>query len=383
MKIAIVRRKFNPFGGAEKFILRTLQSLSLLNIEVTVIAESWTLPSGMQIAENIKTLLVSVTGFSRAAKFHRFNKNVASLLSKHHFDLIQSHERMLGADIYRLGDGVHAAWVKRLQSISPWLTRWWLSIDPYHQAVINTEAAMANDASLHFVANSPLVKLEIMTWYQVPEARVTLIENGIECAAFQPTPPDQKPAYRQALGLNPDLPTIVFIGSGFARKGAYELIKAVSTLENIQLLVVGGDKRINALRSLVKSLKLSDRVLVTGPQLDVKPYLAAADVFCLPSLYDSFPNAALEALCCGLPVIVTEGVGLAETVVAEHAGVLVRREPDDIARGIREALQQLTTMSRNAHALAQRYDMAIAMKKWQALYQTLLDAKSKSTSGNH
>ncbi len=78
---------------------------------------------------------------------------------------------------------------------------------------------------------------------------------------------------------------------GFARKGAFELVQALKLLPAFQLIIVGKDKKLRKIHKLVHQYDLTNRVIITGPQHDVKPYLNAADIFCLPSSYDSFPNA--------------------------------------------------------------------------------------------
>ena len=85
MKIAIIRRKFNSFGGAEQFIARTIQGLSAFNVTSTIIAQSWAKIDG---ASNQNWIKADVQGNSRAAKFLSFNHSVASILSTNQFDLI-------------------------------------------------------------------------------------------------------------------------------------------------------------------------------------------------------------------------------------------------------------------------------------------------------
>ena len=281
MKIAIIRRKFNPFGGAEQFITRTIQSLSAFDVHTSIIAESWQKNNDTSSTSSQDWIEAIVTGSNRAAKFLSFNQSVATILSTNKFDLIQSHERLLGADIYRLGDGIHASWVARLAKVSPWYTKLWLKIDPYHRAVIRTEKKMAKEPNLTYVANSTLVQQELIDWYQVPKSRIVLIENGIDTTAFRPSSQAKKITEKIKLGLNPQLPTVLFIGSGFARKGAFELLEAINSLPDFQLIIVGYDKQLTRIKKRVKALQLEKRVLVTGPQSDVKPFLAAADLFCL------------------------------------------------------------------------------------------------------
>ncbi len=382
MRIALIRRKFNPFGGAEQFIIRTIQGLRAFNISTAIIAESWK-DSGTS-ADNTPSLTgqdwikADVQGSSRVAKFLSFRQSVATILSTHQFDLIQSHERLLGADIYRLGDGIHASWVARLAKVSPWYIKLWLKIDPYHRAVIRTEQEMAKEPNLTYVANSQLVQQELIDWYNVPKNRIVLIENGIDTKAFRSSSQAKKVAKKTKLGLNPQLPTVLFIGSGFARKGAFELLEAINRLPDFQLMIVGHDKQLAKLKKRVKTLQLEKRVLVTGPQKDVKPFLAAADCFCLPSLYDPFPNAVLEALCSALPVVVTNAVGIANALIHANAGLICNKEPVSIAQSLLQVWGEREAMSRNALHLSKNYDLAKASQQWLALYNTLIEKKKEN-----
>ena len=375
MKIAIIRRKFNPFGGAEQFITRTIAGLSAFNISTTIITESWT--KSDNAFTNQDWIKAEVQGNSRVAKFSSFNRSVADILSTNQFDLIQSHERMMGADIYRLGDGIHASWVRRLAKVSPWYTKLWLKIDPYHRAVIRTEQAMAQDPHLTYVANSTLVQQELIDWYQVPGERIVLIENGIDTKAFRQSSQSEKMIVKAKLNLNPQLPTVLFVGSGFARKGAFDLLEAVNSLPDFQLIIVGHDKQLAKLNKRVTALKLNKRVLVTGAQADVKPFLAAADLFCLPSLYDPFPNAVLEALCSALPVVVTDAVGIADAVSQHNAGAICEKTPNSIASALQHVWQTREVMSQNALKLSQNYDLAKASQQWLDFYKTLIKIKKE------
>jgi len=374
MNIAIIRRRFNPFGGAEKFILRTIQGLSSEKIKITVISEKW-ISSPEKAKREHEFIGIGSHGISRTARFLNFQKSVRNILTVHNFDLIQSHERLVGADIYRLGDGIHAAWIQRQYVISPWYRKLWLRLDPYHRAVIATEKEMALDPNLTYVANSSLVKQELISWYQVPETRITLIENGIDTSAFTPSSSEEKKQAKRNLSLDPQKPTVLFVGSGFDRKGAFELTRAVRSMPNWQLIIVGADKKINSLKRIVHDSKLEDRILITGPQHDIHHFLNAADVFCLPSLYDSFPNAILEALCSGLPVVTTEAVGVAEAIKSNKAGAICERNPMAIQMALENVWKHKGEMSLNAVSLSKKYDIKHANQLWLDLYKKLINKK--------
>jgi UDP-glucose:(heptosyl)LPS alpha-1,3-glucosyltransferase len=376
MHIAIIRRKFNPFGGAERFILRTIEGLKNSHIDISVISETWQTPENQQSTELSNQIInVPVMGNSRSSQLKSFQKSVDGILRTHHFDLIQSHERLLGADIYRLGDGIHAAWVDRLSKYKPWYQRLWLKIDPFHRHIIATEKKMAEDKNLTFIANSPLVKRELMDWYNVPEQQITVIENGINTQEFLPSTPLVKMTAKRNLKLSNTRPLVLFVGSGFERKGAFHLVKAMSLLPNFQAMIVGHDKQLKKLSRLVDMLNLADRVHVVGPQYDVKPYLQAADIFCLPSIYDSLPNALLEALCSGLPVVVSDGIGIAEKVISKNAGILSEIHPLSISKAIQIAWANKDQLSHNALSLSKEYDIETKSQEWLNLYNRVIETK--------
>ena len=222
MKIAIIRRKFTAFGGAENFILRASSGLSQLGINFFIISELW--KQNANNSKNIHWIEAKSHGLFRFSKLLSFQKSVMKIISLNNFDLIQSHERLTGVDIYRLGDGIHAAWIDRMKKISPWYKKAWLSIDPYHQKIIRIEKEMSEDKSLFYVANSDLVKYELYKYYKVPESRIKVIENGIDTRSFHPASASKKEASKKQLSLNPKLPVVLFVGSGFERKGAFEIV---------------------------------------------------------------------------------------------------------------------------------------------------------------
>jgi glycosyltransferase involved in cell wall biosynthesis len=369
MKIAIVRRKFTPFGGAEIFIQRASSSLSKQGITFFIISENW--KWNPEKIKNFHFLKVESKGLFRFQKFLSFHNSVMKIIANNNFDLIQSHERITGIDIFRLGDGVHAAWLDRLKKNRSWLKRAWLNIDPYHRKVINTERKMAADENIFFVANSNLVKSELKKYYKVSDSRIKIIENGIQTTQFELISPSKKIEAKLALGLDPKLPVVIFVGSGFERKGAFELVKAIKLLNNFQAIIIGQDKKIKKLKALANS----EKILVTGPQLNIKKFLGASDIFCLPSIYESFSNSALEALCSGLPIVVTKDVGIATCLNIKKVGVLCNKNEISIAKALKKVWKNREFLSKNALEVSKKFDIKIKNKEWLHLYNMLANKK--------
>ena len=105
------------------------------------------------------------------------------------------------------------------------------------------------------------------------------------------------------------------------------------------------------------------RVTFAGPQTDPKPYYGAADAFVLPTLYDPFPNAALEAMACGLPVVTSTKSGAAELVAEHDAGFVVRLARRVRARRAHASAADAATRARAGGERAQRRAAADARQR--------------------
>jgi UDP-glucose:(heptosyl)LPS alpha-1,3-glucosyltransferase len=368
VRLAIIRRRYAQFGGAERFIETTAREFSREGIDLSIISEAWTGASG-----GFRQITVPARGVTRAGKLASFQREAAGIVAREKFDLVQSHERLLTADIFRAGDGVHAAFVARQAAERGPLRAMLMRLDPMHRLVMATERRMARDTAMMFVANSSLVAREIADWLDVPGDRIRIIENGVDTAAFRPPTSEQCAAARGRFGLAADAPVVAFVGSGFERKGALGLVEALAlpACRGIHALIAGRDRQLETLRRRVEALGLSGRVQVLGGVDDPLAIYQAADLFALPSLYDPMPNAALEALACGLPVLATADTGIADALRESGAGLIVTRDPDSIAAGITAILGKRAEMATAARALAPRFDLAAATARWLALYREL------------
>lgn len=370
MKLAIIRRTYSDFGGAEVFINRLVNSLNL--DDVSIISNKW------QTANpQTKFIWADHKGFTRKSRLIKFNQSVSEILNSQNFDIVQSHERMLGIDIFRAGDGVHASWIEKLSNESGYAKKVWLKHDPYHQEIIRLEKLMAQDDRITFVANSLMTRNDLINYLNLAPNRIVTIKNGFDNSNITPSSEKEKRVVKANLGINPDLPLILFIGSGFQRKGAFLLAKVAEVLPSIQIGIIGKDKALHKLTSEVHSKKLQDRIFIYGPQKDTKPYLQAADIFCLPSLYDSFSNAVLEALAYGLPCVLTPNVGMHDAVQLFFAGQSCSRNVESIAHSIEKALKNQEQLSMNALNLSKKYSTENPNKAWGELYQSIMNAKAK------
>jgi UDP-glucose:(heptosyl)LPS alpha-1,3-glucosyltransferase len=242
---------------------------------------------------------------------------------------------------------VHREWLQQRRRI---LTAWQrlnLTLNPYHHYVLSAEKQLFTSPRLKaVVCNSHMVKQEIRKWFGVPEERLHVIYSGIDSSAFAPLDHEARAAFRRSRGMPVEAFVFLFVGSGFGRKGLANAIQALAQLpRNCHLWVLGEDRFLSRHEKLAASLGLGYRVRFMGGQTDVKPWYGAADAFVLPTHYDPFPNAALEAWASGLPVITSSKSGAAE-LVREGVNGHVRDALD--IEGLAEAMQ--STLARGPGA---------------------------------
>ncbi len=372
MKLAIVRQKYTPFGGAERIVERALDALRQRGVDVTLIARDWREQPGYE------TLRCAPFYIGRSWRDLGFSHCVQRIIANGGFDLVQSHERIPGCQIYRAGDGVHAAWLDyRGETRSP-LARLADRFTPYHRLTLAQERAMYEHPGLRqVICNSHMVAEELQKWYSVPEEKITVIYNGVDTRRFHPDLAHaQRAAMREQLGIKETQPMLLFVGNGFERKGVPALLAACARMKNTDahLVIVGEDRHRPVFKRQLADLGLGGRVHMVGPQLDVERYYAAADAFVLPSIYDPCPNAALEAMACGLPMLASKRCGAKEWIMDGVNGFIVGAA--DIA-GIAARMDDLCSLGATARQAARQAVELLTLDAMSArlvaLYDRLLD----------
>ncbi len=375
MRLALIRQRYNPYGGAERFVARALDALRREGVAVSVIAREWQVSGDGVAGELVRCNPPYLGRLWRDASFARA---ACRAVAEHGFDLVQSHERIACCDLYRAGDGVHAQWLdNRRRALGAW-GRLGIAINPYHAYVRAAERRLFASPRLRAViCNSRMVAGEIRHRFGVDESRLHVIYNGIDLEDFHPALRDRhRSGQRARLGIAADEMTYLLVGSGFERKGVPRLLEAFARLRDkrSRLLVVGADRRIGALLRRADALGLGGRVRFAGPQDEVRPWYAAADCFVLPTLYDPFPNAALEALACGLPVITSASCGAAELIAEGENGYVCDALDVSALADRMQRIDPAAAVAMGARARASVVSLGIAAmaQRLVALYRSLL-----------
>ncbi len=376
MKLAIIRQRYNPYGGAERFIARALPALERAGAEVTLISRS---AAGWGARRLLRADPFHVGNLWRDWSFARAAR---AAWRREAFDVVQSHERIPGCDVYRAGDGVHRRWLEIRRSSSTLLQKVGIALNPYHRYVCAAERAMFENPRMRAViCNSRMVRDEIRRGFRIAPEKLHVIYNGVDLEYFHPRQRDSlRGAARAELDCRPRDTLFLFVGSGFARKGLGAAIDALAQAasEAFWLVVVGRDREERRFMEQARRAGLGQRVRFLGARDDVRPLYAAADCFVLPSRYDPFPNTGLEALAMGLPAIVSSRCGAAEVVQHGAGGWIC--DPDDvpgIARLMHEADRALSapgteaSARQAARATAEQFGIEIMAMKLAELYKSL------------
>ncbi|QSH42172.1 glycosyltransferase family 4 protein [Lentisphaerota bacterium ZTH] len=327
MKIALIRKKYLPGrGGAEKVAERFVTSFLQKGHEITVFSEVFNADE----ADNLHWVKVPRgTGLSKTSSFHRHVQNCLNKDNlRERFDIVYSLCRTFPVDIFRITEQLHVEWLPLGYSC---LARF----NPRHRSILKLEKRTFNPENTGLViANSKLIKKQLIKHYKYPKDRIKVVYNGINHKLFYPASPEEKLEARKKLHIT-DRFVCMFAAGNFKIKGLGEAIKAISKVSpdvrrKITLLVVGGDKPQPFLK-MAEKLGVTENLVFAGRQKNMREYFIASDLFLYPSHYETFGNVVLEACACGVPVVTTRQIGAAEVIKENSNGFLVS-SPDRVNR---------------------------------------------------
>ncbi len=333
-KIIFIRQKHTDFGGAERYLQRLNSVLKEEGFRTEILHS--TLPRWLP--SWLKALLFS----RQICKTKNRTTNGERQTTKIYFSL----DRITCPDIFRAGDGVHKAFLETKG----------FSLNPLHLSYLWLEKRTFKNAKL-IIANSELVKRQILRFYpETGEDKIHVVYNGVPIPErFDKA--QVKRSLAEEFGFDPSLPVLLFVGSGFERKGAREFLRILSKLQTpYYALIVGKEKRIEKYRAEAKALELMDRVSFTGPRNDVERFFEGSDLLLFPTRYEPFSNVVLEALSYGTVALTTRQNGASEILPFEW----VMERPDDLA--IAETIDRLLSnhddlkrASTQARSIAEKY----------------------------
>ena len=353
LNIAFVRRGYSPSGGAEAYLKRIARALIKRGHEVQLIATSDWPESEWSFGRLTRLPVRSTIAFA---------DELEKLRPQIRCNVLMSFERVWGCDIYRAGDGVHAAWLQRRGKFQMPLQRFIRPLNPKHREILRLEESLlGRGGAARIIANSEMVKNEIIDFYKYSADKIDIVRNGVPLEEFRSIASLREKA-RDDLELDPGEIALLFAGTGWERKGLIFAIQAMALCRDrkLRLLVAG--------RGNPRPYK-AKRVQFLGEIADLKPIYAAADIFILPTVYDPFSNACLEALASGLPVITTRANGFSEIIEHDVHGSVVDSSHE--LTHLRDAIQFWSDESRRAAARSAILERASQFDIAKSVDQTL------------
>lgn len=381
MKVALIRSAVHRKGGVERYVWLLARELARRGHEVHIIARRMPEPPHPAVRFHE----VRVRGVFSFMKVLSFAARVRELVRRERFDIVHSCDRVDSCDIYRAGEGLHREW---LEVSSRYMPKWRAMLkrmDPLHFFLLRIEARLMNEESVRRVtAISRRGAEEIRRHFG--RENVSVIYNGVDSEEFRPPEGSEKETARRELGVPEGAFAVLFLGSGFFRKGLRYLIEGFSRLAAAEsgktpFLLVAGRGNTGPYQQLARSLGVAERVRFCGAEIPAPRLYHAADVFVFPTLYEPFGNVCLEALASGLPCVFSSKSGGAE-IVEDGASGLILNEPtdaDEIARLIRVCMdgEKVSSMARAARALALRFSVAANADHTEAVYREVAAEKKR------
>jgi len=357
LNVCFVTPEYFPIsGGTGAYVYYLSHSLQKLGHNVHVVArynvDSEKVVKGIKVhyIKGIGNALTRYWRFARSAskKIEELNKQIG-------FDVIHANLPLVPSfaipkeSTKALVCAVHSTWKgeamvtrrdnpKELNPNEKSMLRFNFVLRSYEKKLMKRSDAL--------IAVSKYTVDELTELYGIDEKKIHVIYNGVDVQKFKPKP--NKAELRREFGLEEETKIVLFVGRLYHRKGLEILLRSIPPVlqefSNVKFVISGKGfkQKEESLRKLAKQLDIEDHVSFLGYVPDEKlPNLyATSDIFVLPAIYENFPFAILEAQSTGLPVISTEVGGIAEFLVDNENGFLIKPgDPTQLTQRVLTLLQ--------------------------------------------
>lgn len=327
MKIAFIVYQFiREKGGVESYVFNLSKQLLDRGYEIHVFAHRFSLDKDKRLFFHH----VPAVNFWSPLKHWTFALNAPKVLKRSgiKFDLIHGFTQTFFQDIYRVGGGCHWDYMMSTYPLMQSLPgRIIMCLNPRHLSLLLLEKIIFKGKYYKQVTCiSELCRSEIVRHYKLPMNEIEVIYNGVDVHVFTP---ENRLRYRNDMragyAVASDEILLLFVGSGFKRKGlkyAIDVLSLADKPQKTKLLVVGkGD--FQKYRQYAKGKGVAHEVIFAGVCKNMHEIYAASDILIFPSEYDAFGTVCLEAMASGLPVIVSKMSGASEIITHGKDGFVI------------------------------------------------------------
>lgn len=364
--VTIVAHDIGSVGGMERVLAELILGLRARGHEVTVIARTCGLPQDAGVKFH------RVRGPSRPAllAYPWFMLAGSLLLWRWRRGVVQA----TGAIVFNRVDVVAVHYCHQVGPANPSRSSALFRVHAWlvgHLLRIAERMYFRANRSATFVGVSEGVAEEVGEHYPALRERVMSIHNGVDTVGFSPGARESDArALRAKLDISADRLIAVFVGSEWERKGLAPLIRALASAADWDVVVAGdGDRQ--RYQELADSLGVGGAIHWLGVTGDVQLVYALADVFVLPSSYETFSLVTFEAAASGLPLLATPVSGVRELIDDGQNGFLIDRDPQTIARRLNQLSEDVslrTRLGRSARESALGFSWQQMVSKHEQLY---------------
>ena len=317
MQIAFCIFKYFPYGGIQRDLLKMCRECRARGMQVRIYAIRWL----AEPPEDVELCVVPAKALSRHRLYERFADLAREDLRRRPVDLVVGMNKMPGLDVYYAGDSCYQDKARTQRSFLYRLL-------PRYRSFVRAERAVFEPESGTEILTIADVQTPVLQrYYGTPAARFHTLPPGIE--RDRAAPRDRQAVRRRLraqLGLKDEDRMLLFIGSGFIKKGLSRVLRALGELPPDLLqrtwLYVLGDDKAEGFARMARRLGVAHRVRFLGGRNDVPDFLQAGDGLILPAFDETAGMVIIEAMIAGLPALVTENCGYASYLEDAQAGLL-------------------------------------------------------------
>lgn len=349
MHVAFTIFKFFPHGGSARDLAKIAARCRERGHQVRIYALEWEGPD----MPGTQTVVMPARGIRSHVRQRRFADRVADHVAAHPVDLLVGMNKMPGLDVYYAAD---SCFEDKARIQRPWIYR---LTNRYRHYAEFERTVFAPDSPTRILTIAPGQHAAFTTVYGTPSYRFHSLPPGIERDRGAATVEAGR-AIRREFGVGDTEILLLFVGSGFVKKGLDRVLRGVAALpspvrDRVRLFVVGDDKA-ERFQRLARRLRIAAQVRFVGGRDDVAAWLQAADALALPAYDEAAGMVILEAASAGVPVVATANCGYAAFIREAKAGI-VTPVPFDQARFNADLERLLTVderelMSRRGRELA-------------------------------
>lgn len=389
MKIAQVSRGCFRYGGAGRVVYDLSGELVKLGHEVTVFANIYEEVPGARFVRvpmiEIKSLKKSGQGaLAKIPELFTFGVLSRFYLNYNDFDVVHVHGDSFARFDLRTCHSVHRAWLEGTKAGAKGLKGWVRkNANPYHELVLALERFNLNRKDKYAVALSSQIGREIKDYYTIDRERIITIPNGVDLETFHPDKRSKEGGLiRQRHGIGEQERVLIFVGWEFGRKGLRCVLDAMASAERPSKLFVLGNDAAAPYRQRAEELGIGERVIFVGASTEVPAYMAAADIFVLPTLYEPFGLVITEAAASGTAIITSRLAGAADYFEDGRDALLlddplISRELSEKLNGLLEDDGLLEKMKQGARLAAEDLSWAKVAMMYDDLYRRIVAEKNR------